>query len=108
MFATLVPGREEKKRLREESTDEPLGEKNSNNQSLSDGNSNDQNTDGSMAEGIWGEHTAQDEAISVTSPPSPALADAVTVRWLQADLSNSTAPAAVHNEVRGACDYINS
>lgn len=33
-------------------------------------------------------------------PASTGLADAVTVRWFQADLSNSSAAAAVHDEVR--------
>lgn len=52
-----------------------------------------------MGRGVLGEHAASDRDVLPTPPPSPILADAVTVRWLQADLANSTAPAAVHNEV---------
>lgn len=33
--------------------------------------------------------------------PAPHLANAITVKWFAADLTNSTAVAAVHEEVRG-------
>lgn len=71
--------------------------------SLAESNNNDM---GGMGGGILGEDAVHDEAVPLTPPPSPVLGDAVTVRWLQADLSNSTAAAAVHNEVCTATDSI--